>query len=106
MDEVAAWGIAALEAAAAGLKCKTAVHICYGYGIKANIDWKNTLGPEWRQYESTFRLLARSKIAQVSLECASSHVPLEMLAYLKSKDVVIGVIDGANETGETPGRIA
>src|SRR6185436_4146394 len=75
MDEVRDWGIAALEKAAAGLKCKTAVHICYGYGIKANTDWKKTLGSQWRQYESTFPLLAKSKIDQVSLECANSKVP-------------------------------
>ena len=106
MDEVAAWGIAALEAAAAGLKCKTAVHICYGYGIKANIDWKKTLGSEWRQYESTFPLLARSKIAQVSLECANSHVPLELLALLKGKDVLVGAIDVANDTVEKPEQVA
>jgi len=106
MDEVAAWGIEALEAAAAGLKCKTAVHICYGYGIKANIDWKKTLGSEWRQYESTFPLLARSKIDQVSLECANSRVPLELLALLKGKDVLVGAIDVANETVETPEQVA
>ncbi len=106
MDEVADWGIAALEAAAAGLKCKTAVHICYGYGIKANIDWKKTLGSEWRQYESTFPLLARSKITQVSLECANSHVPLELLALLKGKDVMVGAIDVANDTVERPEQVA
>ena len=106
MDEVADWGIAALEAAAAGLKCKTAVHICYGYGIKANIDWKKTLGSEWRQYESTFPLLARSKITQVSLECANSHVPLELLALLRGKDVLVGAIDVANDTVERPEQVA
>jgi 5-methyltetrahydropteroyltriglutamate--homocysteine methyltransferase len=106
MDEVAAWGIAALEAAAAGLKCKTAVHICYGYGIKANIDWKKTLGSEWRQYESTFPLLARSKIGQVSLECANSRVPLELLALLKGKDVLVGAIDVANEAVEKAEQVA
>jgi len=106
MDEVAAWGIETLEAAAAGLKCKTAVHICYGYGIKANIDWKRTLGSEWRQYESTFPLLVRSKIAQVSLECVNSHVPLELLALLKGKDVLVGAIDVANDTVEKPEQVA
>ena len=106
MDEVEAWGIEALETAAAGLKCKTAVHICYGYGIKANTDWKKTLGSEWRQYESTFPLLARSKIDQVSLECANSRVPLELLALLKGKDVLVGAIDVANETVETPDQVA
>ena len=79
MREVADWGIAALEAARQGLRCKTAVHICYGYGIKANIDWKETLGSEWRQYEETFPLIARSSIDQVSLECRNSHVPLELI---------------------------
>jgi 5-methyltetrahydropteroyltriglutamate--homocysteine methyltransferase len=106
MDEVRAWGVEALEAAAAGLKCKTAVHICYGYGIKANNDWKRTLGAEWRQYESTFPLLARSKIDQVSLECANSHVPLELLALLKGKDVLVGAIDVANEAVESPEDVA
>ncbi|HEY6240540.1 MAG TPA: methionine synthase [Burkholderiales bacterium] len=106
MDEVADWGIQALEAAASGLRCKTAVHICYGYGIKANIDWKNTLGSEWRQYESTFPLLARSKIHQVSLECANSHVPVELLGLLKGKDVMVGAIDVANDTVEKPEQVA
>jgi len=106
MDEVKDWGVEALEAAAAGLKSKSAVHICYGYGIKANVDWKKTLGSEWRQYESTFPLLARSKIDQVSLECANSHVPFELLALLKGKDVLVGVIDVANEAVEKPAQVA
>jgi len=106
MDEVKDWGIAALEAAAAGLKSKSAVHICYGYGIKANVDWKKTLGSEWRQYESTFPLLARSKIDQVSLECANSHVPLELLALLKGNDVLVGAIDVASDALETPEQVA
>ena len=106
MDEVRDWGVAALEAAAAGLKCKTAVHICYGYGIKANNDWKKTLGSEWRQYESTFPLLARSRIDQVSLECANSHVPLDLLALLKGKDVMVGAIDVASDAVEKPEEVA
>jgi 5-methyltetrahydropteroyltriglutamate--homocysteine methyltransferase len=106
MDEVKDWGIEALEAAAAGLKCRSAVHICYGYGIKANVDWKKTLGSEWRQYESTFPLLARSKIDQVSLECANSRVPLELLGLLKGKDVLVGAIDVASDAVETPGQVA
>ncbi|HET7764470.1 MAG TPA: methionine synthase [Burkholderiales bacterium] len=106
MDEVRDWGVAALEAAAADLKCKTAVHICYGYGIKANNDWKKTLGSEWRQYESIFPLLAESKIDQVSLECARSHVPLDLLALLKGKDVMVGAIDVASDAVETPEEVA
>jgi 5-methyltetrahydropteroyltriglutamate--homocysteine methyltransferase len=106
MDEVRDWGIAALERAAAGLKCRKAVHICYGYGIKANTDWKKTLGSEWRQYESTFPLLAASKIDQVSLECANSKVPLELIGMLKGKDVLVGAIDVASNAVETPEQVA
>ena len=105
-DEVRDWGIAALERAAQGLKCTTAVHICYGYGIKANIEWKKTLGSEWRQYENTFPLLARSAIGQISLECANSHVPLELIGLLKGKDVLVGAIDVATERVETPEEVA
>jgi 5-methyltetrahydropteroyltriglutamate--homocysteine methyltransferase len=105
-DEVRDWGIAALERAASGLGCTTAVHICYGYGIKANIEWKKTLGDEWRQYEQTFPLLAASKIDQVSLECAHSHVPIDLIALLKGKDVLVGVIDVATDRIETPEEVA
>ncbi len=105
-DDVRDWGIAALERAAEGIKCKTAVHICYGYGIKANVDWKKTLGSQWRQYESTFPLLARSSIDQVSLECRNSKVPLELIGLLKGKDVMVGAIDVATEKVETPADVA
>jgi len=105
-DEVRDWGVAALEKAAAGLSCKSAVHICYGYGIKANIDWKHTLGAEWRQYEQTFPLLAASRIDQVSLECANSHVPLELIGLLKGKDVLVGAIDVATARIESPEDVA
>ena len=105
-DEVRDWGVAALERAAQGLSCTTAVHICYGYGIKANNDWKKTLGSEWRQYEQTFPLLARSSLGQVSLECANSHVPIELIGLLEGKDVLVGAIDVASERVETPEDVA
>jgi len=105
-DEVRDWGVQTLERAAQGLACTTAVHICYGYGIKANIDWKKTLGAEWRQYEQTFPLLARSAIRQVSLECANSHVPIELIGLLAGKDVLVGAIDVATERIETPADVA
>src|SRR5204863_1256534 len=100
-DEVRDWGVAALERAAQGLRCTTAVHICYGYGIKANIDWKKSLGSEWRQYEQTFPALAGSSIDQVSLECANSHVPIDLIALLNGKDVLVGAIDVASDRVET-----
>ncbi len=106
MDDVAAWGIDALHRAIDGLRCTTAVHICYGYGIQANIEWKKSLGREWRQYESTFPLLAKSRIDQVSLECANSRVPLDLLDLLAGKDVLAGCIDVATTTVETPDEVA
>jgi 5-methyltetrahydropteroyltriglutamate--homocysteine methyltransferase len=106
MDKVKTWGVAALNRAVQGLKIKTCVHICYGYGIKANIDWKGTLGSEWRQYEEIFPALAKSKIDQVSLECIHSHVPIELLGLLKGKDVLVGVIDVARDDIETPREVA
>ena len=106
MGDVAGWGIEALHRAIEGLKCTTALHICYGYGIKANIDWKNSLGNEWRQYEEIFPALAKSRIGQVSVECIDSRVPLKLLSLLEGKDVLVGVIDVATDEVETPQRVA
>ena len=106
MKDAADWGVKALERAAQGLTCTTAVHICYGYGIKANNDWKEKLGEEWRQYELVFPALARSSIQQVSLECFHSHVPMELIKLLEGKDVMVGVIDVASDVIETPEQVA
>jgi 5-methyltetrahydropteroyltriglutamate--homocysteine methyltransferase len=106
MDQVKEWGIAALHKAIEGLACTTAVHICYGYGIEANIAWKKTLGQEWRQYEEIFPALDQSRIQQISLECANSRVPMELIGLLKKKDVLVGAIDVATNTVETPDQVA
>jgi 5-methyltetrahydropteroyltriglutamate--homocysteine methyltransferase len=105
-EAVTEWGMAALHRAAEGLTCKTAVHICYGYGIKANIDWKASLGAEWRQYEAIFPALAASRIDQISVECAGAKVPIELLGLLGGKDVLLGAIDVASERVETPEEVA
>jgi 5-methyltetrahydropteroyltriglutamate--homocysteine methyltransferase len=105
-DAVLDWGIEALHRAIDGLTCTTAVHICYGYGIQANIDWKESLGEQWRQYERIFPALAASRIDQVSLECAGSKVPGELMALLRGKDVLVGVIDVASDRVETPEEVA
>ena len=105
-DEVNDWGIAALERAIEGLKCDTAVHICYGYGIKANTDWKQTLGSEWRQYEAIFPKLQQSAIDMVSLECHNSRVPMELIELIRGKKVMVGAIDVATHQIETPEQVA
>ncbi|WP_166971100.1 methionine synthase [Brevibacterium atlanticum] len=105
-EEMKDWGVAALERAAEGLRAETAVHICYGYGIKANNDWKTTLGSEWRQYEESFPLLQRSSLDIVSLECHNSHVPMDLIELIRGKKVMLGAIDVANKTIETPEEVA
>ena len=105
-DEANDWGIATLERAADGLTAETAVHICYGYGIKANTDWKKTLGAEWRQYEETFPNLQRSSIDIISLECRNSRVPMELIELVRGKKVMVGAIDVASDTVETPEQVA
>ena len=105
-DEVNDWGIATLERAIEGLKCETAVHICYGYGIQANTDWKKTLGSEWRQYEESFPKLQKSNIDIISLECQNSHVPMDLIELIRGKKVMVGAIDVATNTIETPEQVA
>src|SRR5260370_15634092 len=106
MEEVTEWCIAALRSAAEDLPCKTAGHICYGYGIKANIDWKSSLGAEWLQYEAIFPALATSRIDQISVECAGAQVPVELLGILNGKEVLLGVIDVASEHVESAEKVA
>ena len=105
LDEVSTWGIEALERSITGLKCATVVHICYGYGIKVNIDWKNSLGEEWRQYEAIFPVIAKSSVKQVSLECFHSNVPPHLMSLLKGKDILVGVIDVASDQTETAEQV-
>jgi 5-methyltetrahydropteroyltriglutamate--homocysteine methyltransferase len=106
LDEVREWGIEALNRAVEGVGCRTAIHICYGYGIEANRRWKESLGSEWRQYEATFPLLAGSRVDQVSLECANSRVPVSLLGLLRGKDVLVGAIDVASDAVEAPEQVA
>ena len=105
-NEVSDWGIACLQRAIEGLKCETVVHICYGYGIKANTDWKKTLGSQWRQYEEVFPQLRQSNIDIISLECHNSHVPIELLELIHGKKVMVGAIDVATNSIETPEEVA
>lgn len=105
-EEVNDWGVATLEKAMEGLNCETAVHICYGYGIKANTDWKKTLGSEWRQYEETFPRLQKSSVDLISLECQNSHVPMDLIELIRGKKVMVGAIDVASNTVETPEEVA
>ncbi len=106
IDEVDDWGVPALNRAVEELSCESAVHICYGYGIKANTDWKKTLGSEWRHYEKTFPSIQQSNIDIISLEYQNSNVPMELMELLRGKKVMVGAIDVATNTIETAEEVA
>ncbi len=99
------WGMEALGIAAAKLDCKTAVHICYGYGIEENLNWKKTLGDQWKEYESLFPEINKSNIDQISLEFAGSNVPPELMRLLPDKEIMVGVIGVVNDHIETPDEV-
>ena len=104
-DKVGEWGIEVLERAMQGLTVKKAVHICYGYGTDAVLQWKNN-NQDWGHYGVTLPLLAKSSIDQVSVECAASGVDVSVLAALEGKDVLVGVIDVGTEDVESPEAVA
>jgi 5-methyltetrahydropteroyltriglutamate--homocysteine methyltransferase len=104
-EETLDWGIDALEKAAEGLQCTTAVHICYGYGIQENINWKKTLGENWNQYQKIFPVLNKSSLDQVSLEFAGSKVPPELMRLLSDKELMVGVITVVANKLETPEEV-
>lgn len=105
IDEVADWGMEALERAFDGVSATRAVHICYGYGSPIVLAWKNA-NEDWSHYHHTLPLLAKSSIDQVSVECAASGVDLAVLEALEGKDVLVGVIDVGTEEVESPELVA
>ncbi len=106
LEEVRDWGLPALERAARGLTATTAVHVCYGYGIEANIKWKETLGDVWRQYDTIFPWLNASSIQQVSLEFAGSRISHDVLRHLPDKEIMIGAVEVLPGKLETPEEVA
>ena len=111
-DEVRDWGMAALERAAQGLPARPPSTSATATASRPTSTGRRRWATKWRQYEQTFPLLARSAIGQVSLECANSHVPLELIGLLAGKDVLVGAIDVATDRsgdagggrGDDPGR--
>src|SRR5262249_49196882 len=105
LGKVAEWGIAMLEQCIQGVNAKTAVHICYGYGIPITLAWKSQ-NRDWGHYAVTLPMLAKSRIHQVSVECAASDIDISVIAELRGKDVMVGVIDVGTEEVETPELVA
>ena len=105
LDEVEEWGIRTLERAAQGVAAKTAVHICYGYGIPVVLAWKSQ-NTDWSHYQRTLPLLRTSSIDQISVECAASGVDPSVLRLARGKELMVGVIDVGSEEVETPDVVA
>lgn len=105
LDELEDWGIRALEQAAHGIRAKTAVHICYGYGTGIVLKWKTT-NTDWSHYWRSLPLLRTSTIDMISIELAASGVDPAVLAEARGKDLMVGVIDVGTEQIETPAIVA
>ena len=104
LDEVRDWGIAALERAAAGTRrarppCTSAT----ATGSRPTSSGRRRWAPSGGSTRRPSRCWPRSKIDQVSLECANSRVPIDLIGLLGDKDVLVGAIDVASENGRDAG---
>ena len=105
LDKVEAWGVEALDRCLAGVAARSAVHVCYGYGTPAVLQWKRQ-NQDWGQYRRLLPLLRQSRVQQLSLEFAASGVDPAVLAEAGDKDILYGCIDVNPTPAEPPARIA
>ncbi|MGP0088795.1 MAG: 5-methyltetrahydropteroyltriglutamate--homocysteine methyltransferase [Xanthobacteraceae bacterium] len=96
-DKARQFGLAALDRALDGVRGTTAVHLCFGY---AAIVRQKPTG------YSFLPELEQSKVRQVSIETAQPQLDCSVLARLPSKTIVLGVIDLADATIESPATVA
>ena len=99
-EQVADWGIEALDRCTEGLKCKTAVHICYGYpqpGLQR---------PVKDSYPEIIGLLEGSKVDQLALEFEGSKLDPAVLKNCPSKTVLFGCVFNSDDTVETAEHVA
>jgi len=87
------YGIQVLNRALDGVTGTTAMHICFGY---AAIIHERPSG------YSFLPELEGADVQQISIETAQSHLDCSVLAALSSKTIVLGVLDLADMTVETP----
>jgi 5-methyltetrahydropteroyltriglutamate--homocysteine methyltransferase len=96
-DDARAYGLRALNRALEGVRGTTAVHICFGY---AAIIHDRPAG------YSFLPELADCSCVQVSIETAQSKLDCAVLSRLEGKKIILGVIDLADPTVETPETVA
>ena len=91
------YGLQVLNRALRGITGTTAVHICFGYAAIIH------------QRPSAYSFLPELEAAdvkQISIETAQSHLDCSVLAALSSKTIMLGVLDLADMTVETPAIVA
>jgi 5-methyltetrahydropteroyltriglutamate--homocysteine methyltransferase len=91
------YGLQVLNRALKGITGTTAVHICFGYAAIIH------------QRPSAYSFLPELEAAdvkQISIETAQSHLDCSVLAALSSKTIMLGVLDLADMTVETPAIVA
>jgi 5-methyltetrahydropteroyltriglutamate--homocysteine methyltransferase len=96
-DGAREYGLRALERALDGVEDRTAVHVCFGYAAMV----------EGRP--SAYQILpelARTSATQISLETAQSSLDCSVLAGIRGKRIILGVIDLSTPEVETPEVVA
>src|SRR5450631_581392 len=96
-DEARQYGLKALDRALDGVTGTVAVHLCFGYAAVVH---------DKPSGYSFLPELEGSRAQQVSIEAAQPKLDLKVLKQLPSKTIILGVIDLADMTVETPEIVA
>lgn len=96
-DKARRYGVKALNRALEGVGGTIAVHVCFGYAAVVH---------EKPTGYSFLAELDQSTAQQISIEAAQPKLDLAVLKELPSKTIILGVIDLADKTVETPQIVA
>jgi 5-methyltetrahydropteroyltriglutamate--homocysteine methyltransferase len=96
-DDARRYGLKVLDRALAGVSGTAAVHLCFGYAALVHDK------PSGYSFLSE---LESCKAQQISVEAAQPKLDLNVLQALPSKTIILGVIDLADMTVETPLLVA
>ena len=96
-DKARRYGVKALDRALDGVTGAVAVHLCFGYAAVVH---------DKPSGYSFLPELDGCKAQQISIEAAQPKLDLKVLKQLPSKSIILGVIDLADKTVETPEIVA
>ena len=97
-DAARRYGVKAINRALAGVRGTTALHLCFGYA--ALVKDKPSSG------YSFLAELEDSAASQISIEAAQPKLDLSVLRALRTKTVLVGVLDLNDRTIESPHQVA